>query len=122
MLAAKIDELTLTPLVLIARLYEVFPLLCPMCGGQMLPIAFITHSPDIGHILNHIGWSPNPCTWAGVSLCRHLHPLAQALVECQRRYEAPEQTDRRGVTTSRVAQLRLCSGGRGNDRCGHHVR
>ena len=27
---------------LIARIYEVFPLLCPMCGGQMRLIAFIT--------------------------------------------------------------------------------
>ena len=30
--------------VLIARIYEVFPLLCPLCGGQMRIIAFITHS------------------------------------------------------------------------------
>ena len=28
--------------VLIARIYEVFALLCPMCGGQMRLIAFIT--------------------------------------------------------------------------------
>jgi len=28
--------------VLIARIYEVFPLLCPKCGGQMRLIAFIT--------------------------------------------------------------------------------
>ncbi len=28
--------------VLIARIYEVFPLLCPLCGGQMHLIAFIT--------------------------------------------------------------------------------
>ena len=27
--------------VLIARIYEVFPLLCPICGGQMHIIAFI---------------------------------------------------------------------------------
>jgi hypothetical protein len=33
--------------VLIARIYEVFPLLCPICGGQMRIIAFITHSADI---------------------------------------------------------------------------
>ena len=33
--------------VLIARIYEVFPLLCPKCGGQMRLIAFITHSADI---------------------------------------------------------------------------
>jgi len=41
--------------VLIARIYEVFPLLCPMCGGQMCIIAFITHSADIRQILDHIG-------------------------------------------------------------------
>jgi hypothetical protein len=41
--------------VLIARIYEVFPLLCPLCGGQMRIIAFITHSADIRHILEHIG-------------------------------------------------------------------
>ena len=41
--------------VLIARIYEVFPLLCPLCGGQMRLIAFITHSADIRHILEHIG-------------------------------------------------------------------
>jgi hypothetical protein len=30
--------------VLIARIYEVFPLVCPICGGQMRIIAFITYS------------------------------------------------------------------------------
>jgi len=43
---------------LIARIYEVFPLLCPMCGGQMRIIAFITFSADIHKILNHIGVDP----------------------------------------------------------------
>ena len=33
--------------VLIARIYEMFPLLCPKCGGQMHIIAFITHSAQI---------------------------------------------------------------------------
>jgi hypothetical protein len=46
--------------VLIARIYEVFPLLCPLCGGQMRIIAFITHSADIGHILEHIGVACEP--------------------------------------------------------------
>ena len=41
--------------VLIARIYKVFPLLCPLCGGQMRIIAFITHSADIRQILDHIG-------------------------------------------------------------------
>jgi len=41
---------------LIARIYEVFPLICPMCGGQMrIIIAFITFSADIHKILEHIG-------------------------------------------------------------------
>ena len=46
--------------VLIARIYEVFPLVCPMCGGQMRIIAFITHSAEIRHILNHIGVESAP--------------------------------------------------------------
>ena len=35
---------------LIARIYEVFPLICPMCGGQMRIIAFIQrrHPQDSG--------------------------------------------------------------------------
>lgn len=46
--------------MLIARIYEVFPLLCPLCGGQMRIIAFITHSADIRHILDHIGADSEP--------------------------------------------------------------
>jgi len=46
--------------VLIARIYEAFPLLCPMCGGQMRIIAFITHSADIRQILDHIGVESDP--------------------------------------------------------------
>ena len=42
------------------RIYEAFPLLCPMCGGQMRIIAFITHSAEIRHILNHIGVESAP--------------------------------------------------------------
>jgi hypothetical protein len=49
--------------VLIARIYEVFPLLCPICGGQMRIIAFITHSADIRHILDHIGADSGPPLW-----------------------------------------------------------
>ncbi len=46
--------------VLMARIYEVFPLVCPICGGQMRIIAFITHSADIRHILEHIGVETEP--------------------------------------------------------------
>ena len=46
--------------VLIARIYEVFPLLCPMCGGQMRLIAFITEGMQIRKILDHIGVDSQP--------------------------------------------------------------
>ena len=46
--------------MLIARIYEVFPLLCPICGGQMRIIAFITHSADIRHIPDHIAVDSEP--------------------------------------------------------------
>ena len=41
--------------VLIARIYEVSPLLCPMCGGQMRLVAFIAEGVQIRKILEHIG-------------------------------------------------------------------
>ena len=44
---------------LIARVYEVFPLICPNCAGQMRIIAFITFSADIQKILEHIGVEPD---------------------------------------------------------------
>ncbi len=46
--------------VLIARIYEVFPLLCPKCGGQMRLIAFITDGTQIRKILDHIGVDSEP--------------------------------------------------------------
>jgi hypothetical protein len=41
--------------VLIARIYEVFPLVCPLCGGSMRILAFITDGVQIRRILEHIG-------------------------------------------------------------------
>lgn len=46
--------------VLIARIYEVFPLLCPKCGGQMRLIAFVTEGTQIRKILDHIGVDSQP--------------------------------------------------------------
>ncbi len=54
--------------------------------------------------VNHLWFSCVRVQLARCALCRHLHPLAQALVERRRRHEASEQTDRRGVTTRRVSQ------------------
>ena len=46
--------------VLIARIYEVFPLQCPMCSGQMRLIAFVTEGTQIRKILHHIGVESEP--------------------------------------------------------------
>ena len=35
-------------------------LLCPLCGGQMRLIAFITYSTDIRQMLEHIGVETEP--------------------------------------------------------------
>lgn len=45
--------------MLLARIYEAFPLTCPKCGAQMRIIAFITEASSVRQILNHIG---EPCT------------------------------------------------------------
>ena len=46
--------------VLIARIYEMFTLLCPIRGEKMRIIAFITHSADIRQMLDHIGVRSEP--------------------------------------------------------------
>jgi hypothetical protein len=38
-----------------ARVGEEFPLACPVCGGDIRPIAFITESGPIRKILTHLG-------------------------------------------------------------------
>lgn len=45
---------------LIARIYEVFPLLCLHCGGQMRLISFINDGAEIRKILDHIGVESRP--------------------------------------------------------------
>ncbi len=42
---------------LLARIYEVFPLICTNCGGKMSIIASITEAVPIRRILRHIGES-----------------------------------------------------------------
>ena len=39
----------------IARIYEVFPLVCPLCGANMRILAFVTEGVQIRRILEHIG-------------------------------------------------------------------
>jgi hypothetical protein len=40
---------------LLARIYEVFPLLCPLCGAQMRIVAFITDPTPSARDLAHLG-------------------------------------------------------------------
>jgi hypothetical protein len=40
---------------LLARIYEVLPLVCPRCGGEMRLIVFMTRPTAIGAVLTHLG-------------------------------------------------------------------
>jgi len=50
--------------VLLARIYEVFPLRCPKCGGDMRIIAFITETAVVRDILLALGEPSAPPTSA----------------------------------------------------------
>jgi hypothetical protein len=41
--------------LLLARIYEVFPLVCPICGAEMRSIAFLTDPATARAILAHLG-------------------------------------------------------------------
>ena len=45
---------------LLARIYEVLPLLCPACGGEMRIIAFLTDSSTVQAILLHLNLLHRP--------------------------------------------------------------
>jgi len=40
--------------MLLARVYEINPLVCPRCGGEMRIISFVTELEAVGRILRHI--------------------------------------------------------------------
>jgi hypothetical protein len=44
--------------VLIARIYEVLPLICPVCGSAMRLIAAVTEREPVQRILRHLGEPP----------------------------------------------------------------
>jgi len=46
--------------MLIARIYEALPLLCPRCGHSMKIIAFITEPQSVRRILRHLGEPTEP--------------------------------------------------------------
>ena len=46
--------------MLLARIYEAFPLQCPICHASMRIIAFVNDLTAVGKILDHIGESTQP--------------------------------------------------------------
>jgi hypothetical protein len=46
--------------MLLARLFESLPLVCPNCGADMRIIAFVTEAAPVKQILTHIGEPPRP--------------------------------------------------------------
>jgi hypothetical protein len=46
--------------VLLACIYEIFPLRCALCGAEMRIIAFITQAPALNTILAHLGEPTTP--------------------------------------------------------------
>jgi hypothetical protein len=48
--------------MLLARIYETFPLTCPNCGAEMRIIAFILDGSSVRQILNHTGEPSTPPT------------------------------------------------------------
>jgi hypothetical protein len=46
--------------MLLARLFESLPLVCPNCGADMRIIAFVTEAAPVERILTHIGEPPRP--------------------------------------------------------------
>ena len=55
-ISEKIEKVSFNWAKLIARIYEIDPLVCE-CGKEMKIIAFVTHSAEIRRILGGIGWS-----------------------------------------------------------------
>jgi hypothetical protein len=44
--------------VLLARIYDVLPLVCPACSGHMKILAFLTDPPVLSAILLHLDPGP----------------------------------------------------------------
>ena len=52
----KTKRVSLDWAALIARIYEVNPLICPSCGGKIKIIGFVVHAAEIHRIPRGLGW------------------------------------------------------------------
>jgi len=64
--------------MLMARILEVYPLVCRKCGSEMKIIAFITDAPTIHHILTHLELDPDPPVHAPARAPPHTTPFPMA--------------------------------------------
>jgi hypothetical protein len=66
--------------VLLARIYDVLPLLCPACGAEMRILAFLTDPPVVSAILLHLEPGPprDACIAWGEGLPHKPPPLSPA--------------------------------------------
>jgi hypothetical protein len=80
--------------LLLARIYEIFPLVCPRCGAEMRIIAIITAGPAVRDILGHLGEptappriapAPGPPLWAATD-AEH-DPAADPLLQSAPAFE-----------------------------------
>ena len=46
--------------MLIAKIYEICPVICPQCGGELTIVAFLTNLDSIQRLLIHIGEPVSP--------------------------------------------------------------
>ena len=66
--------------VLLPRIYDVLPLFCPACGGEMRILTFLTDPPVVSAILLHLEPGPprNACIAWGEGLPHKPPPLSPA--------------------------------------------
>jgi hypothetical protein len=55
--AEKAKRVSLDWATLIARIYEVNPLSCTICGSKIKIVGFVTHQAEIQRILKRLGWT-----------------------------------------------------------------
>ncbi|MFI5343993.1 MAG: transposase, partial [Chlamydiales bacterium] len=58
--ADKVKKVSLNWAKLIARIYDVNPLICVSCGNKITIVAFVTHAEEIRRILKGTIWPVDP--------------------------------------------------------------
>ncbi len=81
--------------LLLARIYEAFPLLCPKCGSEMRIIAFITEAVVVRDILAHLGEPLSPKRWR--------RPVARRCGRCRLSGRAGTRKPKRHRTTNSIS-------------------